>query len=135
MENTQPTKTENEFGSREAISGDSIKSEPVAEPQKNVSTTSSSTTTAATPKGSRKIWTSAELAELRLRAGLVAGALADFQAAGGIVVTKNVDADGVSSVKIYLVADGVNLVAKKTPDGTDLVAEPSNLAAEASGRE
>lgn len=58
----------------------------------------------------------------------MAGALADFQAAGGIVVVKNVSADGNTAVKLYLVAEGINIVAEKTADGLDLVAEPSGRA-------
>jgi hypothetical protein len=75
----------------------------------------------------RKTWSNAELEELRRKAGLVAGALADFQAAGGLVVTKNMEYEGGKFVKIFLVVDKINLVAQRTADGMDfdisLVAE------------
>ena len=132
MENTQPMKTKNESGSPADISGDSTRSAQVEATEKGASTNSSPTTTATMQSASKKTWTSAELAELRLKAGLVAGALADFQAAGGLVVTKNIEHEpGKIAVKVYLVADGLNIMAKKTPDGLDLVAEPSGIVAEA----
>ncbi|MCI0551299.1 MAG: hypothetical protein L0287_10110 [Anaerolineae bacterium] len=90
-------------------------------------------TTATTPNGSARIWTNAALAELQSKAGLVAGALADFQAAGGIVVVKNIEYEpNKFSVKIYLVAEGVNVKAFKTADGLDFEVQPlgSNLVAE-----
>lgn len=125
MENGQDMKAKSESESPEAISDASTESKPVEPTESKESTSSSPTTTADTPKGSTKTWKSAELVALKSKAGLVAAALADFQAAGGIVVAKNVQVDGLTSVKIYLVAEGVNLVAEKTPDGLDLVAVPS----------
>ena len=125
MENTQPMKTENEHESQAVISDASTKSELVAATEKNGSTSSLPVTTATMPKGSKKTLTSAALAELRLKAGLVAGALADFQAAGGLVVAKNVENEpGKMAVKLYLVADSLNLVAQKTPDGLDFDVQP-----------
>jgi hypothetical protein len=70
------------------------------------------------------------LDELRTKAGLVAGALADFQAAGGLVAVKNVEytapsGSKLTATRLYLVAEGLNLVAVNTADGIDfnLVAE------------
>jgi hypothetical protein len=63
----------------------------------------------------------------------VAGALADFQAAGGIVVTKQIEhSPDVFSVKVYLVADGLSIKVNKTSDGLDfdVVAVPSGIVAE-----
>jgi len=89
------------------------------------SVSSSSITTATIPKGSPKIWTSAELEVLRSKIGLVAGALADFQRAGGLVAVRQIDVDGRSFAKIILVAEGINIETKRTVDGIDfyLVAE------------
>lgn len=49
----------------------------------------------------------------------MAGALADFQSAGGLVVVKNVDYGNVYAVKIYLVVDGASLKVNQTVDGLD----------------
>lgn len=124
MENTQPTKTENESESKAAISDASIKSKLVAATDKEGSTSSPQNTTATTPNGSTRIWTNAELAELRSKAGLVAGALRDFQDAKGIVVTTNVPytlASGrkLVAVKVFMIVEDMNLVADKTADGLD----------------
>jgi len=132
MENTQSMKTKNESASKVDTSDGSIKSKLVAGSENSESTSSSPTTTAATPKGSTKTWTSAELAELKLRAGLVAGALADFQGAKGVVTNKEVTYTSPSgrtckALKIILIVEDADLVAVDTPDGLDfdLVAEPS----------
>lgn len=120
MANTQPTKTKNESELKADTSEDSTKLKLVADTESKESTSSSPTTTADTQTVSTKTWTSAELAELKLKAGLVAGALADFQAAKGVVVTKEIEHEkGVFSLKIYLVAEGVSIKKKNTPDGLD----------------
>lgn len=125
MENTQPMRTENESESQAAISEGSTKSGLVAATESGASLSSSQSTTATTLSGSKKTWTSAELAELRLKAGLVAGALADFQTAGGLVVVKNVEYEsGKFSVKIYLVAEGLNVKTLRTADGLDFEVSP-----------
>jgi hypothetical protein len=64
------------------------------------------------------------LDELRTKAGLVAGALADFQAAGGLVAVKNVEytspsGSKLTATRLYLVAEGLSLVAVSTTDGID----------------
>jgi hypothetical protein len=134
MENTQPTKTKNESGSKVDTSDASTKSGLVAATEKNASTNLSQTITATMPKGSKKTLTSAALAELRLKAGLVAGALADFQAAGGKVLTAQVQYPHsgrmFDAIKLILFIEGENLVAEKTPDGLDIVAAPSGIVAE-----
>lgn len=88
------------------------------------------TTTATTPKGSRKTSKSVDYRELRSKAGLVAGALADFQAAGGLVVRKKVaytlpSGRTMNALKLFLIVDGADIVAVQTADGMeiDVVAE------------
>lgn len=131
MENTQPTKTDKEKELKAATLGASTKSGLVAATEKNESTNSQPSTAATMPNDSRRIWTSAELAELGLKAGLVAGALSDFQTAKGLVVVTNVPytlASGrkFTAVKLFLIVEDFNLVAEQTADGLDfhLVAEP-----------
>jgi hypothetical protein len=125
MENTQPTKTKNGSGFPVDTSDDSTKSRLVAVTEPAASRTSSPATTATMSKGSKKTWTSAALVELRSKAGLVAGALADFQAAGGLVVVKNIEYEpGRFSPKIILVADGLNVRVEKTADGLDFDIQP-----------
>lgn len=125
MENTQPTKTKSESESQAVTSDASIKSRLVADTESKESTSLSPSTPADTPNDSTKTWTSAELAELKLKAGLVAGALAEFQGAKGIVVAKEVEHQkGVFSLKIYLVAEGVSLRKKDTADGLDFEVLP-----------
>ena len=120
MENTQPMKTGKESELPADISGGSTKSGLVAVTDSNGSKSSSENTTATMPSASPKTWTSAELQELRSKVGLVAGALADFQSAGGLVVVKNIEFEpGRFSTKVYLVADGLNVKVHKTADGLD----------------
>ena len=84
------------------------------------------TTTATTPKGLPLI---DKKTVLKAKLDLVAGALADFQAAGGRIACKNVDTitpsgSVIVGVKIYLVAD-FGIMKSQTADGLefDLVAE------------
>jgi len=90
----------------------------------------SSGITATTQSDLQKTLTSAKLEELRSRIGLVAGALADWQTAGGLVAIKNMTgtlASGrtVKACRVVLAVDGYQLSVKMTPDGLDfdLVAE------------
>lgn len=90
----------------------------------------SSGTTATTLNDSPVTLQSVKLEELRSRIGLVAGALSDWQTAGGLVAIKNMTATlasgrVVKAAKIILVADGAELSVKMTNDGLDfdLVAE------------
>lgn len=124
MENTQPMKAENGQGSPADTLDASTKSRLVAATESAVSGNSSAGTTATTQNASPKTWTKQALEELKLKAGLVAGAIADFQAAGGLVAVKNVDTplpsgSVMTAVKIYLVAEGLNLRVLHTPDGLD----------------
>jgi len=124
MENTQPMKTESEPGSKADTSDASTKSKLVAVTAKEESMNLQPSTTATMPNDSKKIWTSAELAELGSKAGLVAGALADFQGAKGLVVATNVPytlASGrkLVAVKLFLIVEDMNLVAEHTADGLD----------------
>ena len=127
MESIQPTKTENASGSKADILDASTKSVPAADTASSESTSSSPITTADTPNGSSKTWTSAELAALESKAGLVAGALADFQAAGGLVAVKNIEyktpSGTFTATRLLLVADGANLKVRSTADGLDFQVE------------
>lgn len=65
-----------------------------------------------------------ELEELAEKASIVAGALADFQAAGGLVAVKNVEIKTPSgsvftATRLYLVVEGASLKVQKTVDGLD----------------
>jgi hypothetical protein len=71
----------------------------------------------------KKIWTSAELSEIRARLNLVAGSISDFQSAGGLVVVRNIAYEGQSIVKIYLSATSLSIKTSASIDGIDLVAE------------
>ena len=133
MENSQPMKTKKEHASKVDTSEDSTRSGLVAAMGKGVSMNLSADTSATISNASKKTWTSAELAELRSKAGLVAGALADFQAAGGVVVTKNVEYEKDQFFpKFYLVAEGMNIRVAHTADGLDFDIQPlpSGIVAE-----
>lgn len=124
MENTQPTTTENEAGKPVDILDASTKSGPAEAMESSASTSSSPSTGAGTPSASRKIWKSAALDELKLKAGLVAGALADFQTAKGTVVVQETKYTAPSgrecrAIKLFLVVEDVDLVAVRTADGID----------------
>lgn len=125
MGNGQPTKTGSASGSKADSSEGSVKLPPSESMPLGASGNLSTTTTATMPKGSRKTLTSAKLQELRSKAGLVAGALADFQAAGGLVVKKKIDyslpsGTKFSALKLYLIVDGADIVAVQTEDGLEL---------------
>jgi hypothetical protein len=124
MANTQPTKTKRESVSPADTSDGSIKSKKKGNMEPGASKSSSKTTTATMSKGSKKTWTSAELEELAEKASILAGALADFQEAGGLVAVKNIEYKVPSgrtftATKLYLVAENVNLSVQKTADGLD----------------
>jgi hypothetical protein len=123
MENTQHTKTGNAPVLQAATSDASTRSQLVAATEQGESVNSSLGTTAATQSVSCKTWANAELEVLKSKAGLVAGALADFQAAGGLVVAKKVTYEHASmkltATKLYLVAEGLHLTLEETPDGLD----------------
>ena len=132
MENTQPMKTESGPVSPEDTLAASTKSKLVAVTAKEESTNSPGNTTATMPNGSKKIWTSAELAELGSKAGLVAGALADFQDAKGKISRREITYTAPSgrvcrAIKLILLVEDVDLVAEPTADGLEfrLVAEES----------
>lgn len=124
MENIQPTKTKRGSGSPADTSDASTESALVADSASSASLNSSISTSANTPSDSLKTWTNAELAELRSRIGLVAGALFDFQTAGGLVAVQKIQYKSPSgrvltATKLILVAEGLNLEVKDTPDGLD----------------
>lgn len=130
MENGQPMKTENESGSQAGTLGASVKLLNSESMPLGASTSSKGRTTATMPKGSKKTWKSAELVELQSKAGLVAGALADFKTAKGVIVREEIAYTSPSgrvckAIKLILLVQDVDLVAEKTTDGIDfcLVAE------------
>ena len=57
----------------------------------------------------------------------MAGALADFQAAGGLVAVKNIEyktpSGTFTATRLLLVADGANLKVRSTADGLDFQVE------------
>lgn len=122
MENGQSTKAKSALEPQAATSDASIKSGRSKGDTGNSGSMSSSPTTsesATTSTASSKTWTSAELAALQSKIGLVAAALADFQTAGGMVKATPIKHPQGESLKIYLVAANLNLVAVETPNGID----------------
>jgi len=123
MEDMLPTNKENELGSKADTSEDSTRSKLVADMEKKELKNTSKTMTATIQNDSLKIWTNVELEKLRSKIGLVAGALADFQEAGGLVAVKPVETEFQGHIiitqKVMLVAEGLNLVAVETEDGID----------------
>ena len=128
MENTQSTKTGKGSEQRAAISEDLTKLPKKASTPIGASKTLRRGMTATTQRVIKLTWTSAELAELKSKAGLVAGALADFKAAGGLVAVKNLEHEGQNVVKIYLVADNLDIIADHTTDGIDFDIMPRLVA-------
>lgn len=132
MESLQPTKTENESESKVDTSGGLIVSQQLESTDTAASSSSlQKTMPATTLSGSPKTWKSAELRALQSKAGLVAGALSDFQGAKGLVAVKETTYTAPSgrvckAIKLFLIVEDVDLVAVKTADGLDfsLVAAP-----------
>lgn len=130
MANGQRTKTGN-VSAKKADTLETLgKSADLESMPLGASESSSTITTATTRKGSQKTWKIAELQELKSKIGLVAGALADFQAAGGLVVTKKQtytvpSGSTYTAIKLFLIVQDANIVAVQTEDGLefDLVAE------------
>lgn len=128
MENMPNTKTENESEPKAAISEDLAKSQKKASTGKAASRTFPSHITATTQNAFKKTLKKVDLEVLRSKAGLVAGAIQDFQDAGGLVVLKNMEYEGGKFVKINLVAEGFNIVANHTTDGIDFFVMPFEAA-------
>lgn len=124
MANTQNIKTASESEPKAAISEDLAKSQKKASTGKAASRTFPSHITATTLNASKKTLKKVDLEVLRSKAGLVAGAIQDFQDAGGLVVLKNMEYEGGKFVKINLVAEGFDLVANHTVDGIDFFVTP-----------
>ena len=124
MVNGQPTKTGN-APELKAVTSDALaKSSNLGAMPLGASTSSQAPITATALKGSKKTWKSAELVELLSKAGLVAGALADFQAAKGMIVREEIAYTAPSgivcrAIKLILLVEDVDLVAVKTADGLD----------------
>ena len=106
------------------ISDASIKSNLVAATEESESKNTSQPINATMQNASPKTWTSAELEALQFKTGLVAGALSDFQGAGGLVAVEMVNYKNndkpFTAIKLYLVAEGLSLVAENTQDGIDI---------------
>lgn len=126
MANGQRTKAGKESGLKAATLDASTSWQP-SENTENGALMSSRkymSTTATTSKGLRKTWTSAELAVLKSKAGIVAGAIEDFQNAKGTVVRQEMTYTAPSgrvckAIKLILLVEDMNLVADKTDDGID----------------
>jgi len=124
MGNGQPTKTGNESESKVVTSGDLTESRLVAVTGKPELKTSSITDTTATmQKDSQKTLQNVKLQELRSKAGLVAGAMQDFQEAGGTVVrqemTYNLPSGSYKAIKFIIAVKENDLVAVQTNDGIE----------------
>ena len=123
MENGQSTKMGNESEKREDLLVDSIKSQKSGITEKKESANSSKTTTATMLKGLQKTSKNVDYQALKSKAGIVAGALADFQRAGGMVVLakKEYEHSGskYAAIKLFLVVENMNIVAVNTEDGVD----------------
>jgi flavin-binding protein dodecin len=124
MGNGQPTRTGSGSASKADTSGGLAKSSNSAAMPLGASGNSNSNTAATTLNGSRKTWKNSELVELQSKAGLVAGALADFQTAKGLIVREEITYTAPSgrvckAVKLILLVQDVDLVAEKTADGLD----------------
>ena len=124
MANMPNTKTENESEPKAATSEDLAKSQKKDSTGKAASRTFPSHITATTQNASKKTLKKVDLVVLKSKAGLVAGAIQDFQEAGGLVVLKNMEYEGGKFVKINLVAEGFDLVANHTVDGIDFFITP-----------
>jgi len=124
MENTQNTKTASESEPKADTSEDLTKLPKKASTDKGASRVFPSHITATTLNASKKTLKKVDLEVLRSKAGLVAGAIQDFQDAGGLVVLKNMEYEGGKFVKINLVAEGFDLVANHTTDGIDFFVTP-----------
>jgi hypothetical protein len=125
MANGQPTKTGKELGKKEDILEDSLSSQNLDPMPLGESEISQELINATTQIVSKKIWRNKDLQELRSKIGLVAGALADFQEAGGKISMEVIEYElpsGIrnTGIKLLLCANDVNLVAEETTDGIDL---------------
>jgi hypothetical protein len=124
MASGQPTKPASASANQADTSGDSIKSVPSESMPQGESQNSSPTMAATTQSDSSGTLKSAELVNLQSKAGLVAGALADFQAAGGIVVSKEVAYKVPSgriytAIKLYLIVRDAAILKRDSADGLD----------------
>lgn len=124
MVNGQRTKTESASAKKADTSEISGKSARLESMPLGASKSLSTNTTATTQKGSQRTWKTAELQELKSKIGLVAGALADFQSAGGLVVTKKQtytvpSGSTYTAIKLFLIVQDVNIETVQTEDGLE----------------
>lgn len=129
MENGPNTEKEKELESLVDTSDDSTRLSQLENMDERASETSSpSDTNANIQSVSSRIWKSAELEALRSKAGLVAGALSDFQSADGLVAVETFEYEASGrkflATKIYLVAENLNVKVEKTADGLDFDIQP-----------
>lgn len=138
MENGQPTSTGNASEKKAGTSDGSMSSLPSESTAAAESRNSSPTTqaTATTRKGSKKTLKNVDLAELKSKAGLVAGVISDWQTAKGGILRVELPytmPSGITykALKLILYLPGHDIVAVDTPDGItfDIVAVPENLVA------
>jgi hypothetical protein len=131
MENTQLMKTDEGKEKRADTSDVLTKSKLVAVSEQKELQNLSSNIAATTLNALPRIWQSAELEVLRRKAGLVAGALSDFQAAGGLVAVNEIEyLPGIFAVKLLIMASGSSIKCKKTTDGLDFDVTATSLVAE-----
>ena len=123
MENMHNTPTESATGEAATLAG-STKSKPKAsmplDGSKNTKRNTSATMSNVSPKTLKKM----DLEALGLKIGLVAGAIADFQQAGGLVVMTQEEyltssGGNNKAIKLLLLVRDVDLVAERTTDGVD----------------
>lgn len=124
MGNGLNTGMENALEPPEDTSGASGKSQAPNTAKRGSKNLSTSTTTAAIQKDSPPTSPKTELTVLKSKIGLVAGALADFQSAGGTVVrqefTYNLPSGSYKAFKFLVAVKEFDLVAVQTDDGIDL---------------
>lgn len=79
-------------------------------------------TNADSLNASNEIWLNADLEILQRKAGLLAGALRDFQTAGGIVVLQQVEyLPGRFGLDLLILASGTSIKTVQTDDGLDII--------------
>lgn len=138
MVNGQPTSTGN-ASEKKADTSDGLMSSPPSESTAAAESKNSFPTTpvtATTRKGSKKTSKNVDLAELKLKAGLVAGVISDWQTAKGGILRAELpytmpSGTTYKALKLILYLPGHDIVAVDTPDGItfDIVAVPENLVA------
>lgn len=134
MANGRIMKMGKESESQAGTSDDSIKSPQLVNTDGRVSESLSiaDTSTATTQRDLQKTLPSVALEALRFKAGIVAGALADFQMAGGTIVIEPISytlpSGSYKALKILVAVKEKSLVAVETADGLTFDVEEANHA-------